>query len=310
MNENLSNSDLGLKSFADLTVVVLTFNEERHLSRCLESIRGLASELVVIDSGSTDRTREIALEYGAQVLVNTFVNQALQFNWGLDHAEIKTAWGMRLDADEVITPKLRENLISVLPMMAVEVAGLTVNRQIHFMGRWIRWGGIYPIRTLRLWRNGQGRCENRWMDEHIIVQGEIRHIDADIADINLNNVTWWINKHNHYATREAIELLVGERLPASGLAASMSAPARVKRWFKYSVYAKLPIGFRPVLYFSYRYFLRLGFRDGFQGLAFHALQGLWYRFLVDVKCYEITMLMAKRKQSLQEIVKEEYGYDI
>lgn len=301
---------MGMTVSSDLTVVVLTFNEELHLVRCLESVRDLNCELVVIDSGSTDRTREIALEYGAKVLVNPFVNQALQFNWGLDHAEIKTTWGMRLDADEVVTPELRDAILRDLKMVGQEVAGLTVNRQIHFMGRWIRHGGIYPIRTLRLWRNGQGRCENRWMDEHIIVHGEIQHIDADIADINLNNVTWWINKHNHYATREAIELLMRDLKPPSDHSESMSTKARVKRWLKHAVYVRLPVGLRPVLYFCHRYFLRLGFFDGFQGLTFHMLQGFWYRFLVDVKCYELNMLMIERKQGLQEIIKTEYGYEI
>jgi glycosyltransferase involved in cell wall biosynthesis len=309
MNESFSYGVMSMKTTSDLTVVVLTFNEEHHLARCLESVRGLASKVVVIDSGSTDHTREMAVKYGAQVLVNPFVNQALQFNWGLDNAEIKTTWVMRLDADEIVTPKLRENILNILPTVVPEVAGLTVNRQIHFMGRWIRHGGIYPIRTLRFWRNGQGRCENRWMDEHIIVQGEIKHVDADIADINLNNITWWINKHNHYATREAIELLAAESRPTP-YPASMSGSAHFKRWLKNSVYAKLPIGFRPVSYFFYRYVLRFGFMDGFQGVAFHGLQGLWYRFLVDVKCYELTTMMVDREQSLQEIVKTEYGYDI
>jgi len=297
-------------SGCDLTVVVLTFNEELHLARCLESVRGLTNKLVVIDSGSSDRTQEIAFEYGARVLVNPFINQSIQFNWGLEHAEINTTWGMRLDADEVVTPELHDAICLGLKEVGPEVAGLTVNRQIHFMGRWIRNGAIYPIHTLRLWRNGQGRCENRWMDEHIVVQGSIQHIDADIADINLNNVTWWINKHNHYATREAIELLLSLHVKSTAPSASMSTPARVKRWFKYSCYAKLPKGIRPLLYFGYRYFLRFGFLDGFQGLAFHVLQGFWYRFLVDVKCYELNAMMVERKQSLQEIIKTEYGYEI
>ena len=295
----------------DLTVVILTFNEERHIQRCLESLSGLASRVVVVDSQSTDQTREIVSKMGIEVLINPFINQAIQFNWALDHSDITTDWVMRLDADEIIKPKLAAQLQQHLPSVSATTAGITVNRQIHFMGKWIRHGAIYPIRTLRIWRNKQGRCENRWMDEHILVEGAIEHINADIADINLHNITWWINKHNHYANREAIELLMGEMThTVDNKMTAMSVSARFKRWIKHSVYAHLPLGMRALLYFLYRYIFRFGFLDGWPGLVFHALQGLWYRFLVDVKVYELRKLIAEREQSLAQVVKDEYGYDI
>lgn len=297
----------------DLTVVVLTFNEERHIARCLESVRDLAQRVVVVDSESTDRTCDIAAKMGADVLSNPFINQAVQLNWALDHANIQTPWVMRLDADELVTPELATNLRQKLLSMPTSVGGITINRQIHFMGKWIKHGGIYPIRTLRIWRNGLGRCENRWMDEHIVVQGAIAHVDADIADINLNNITWWISKHNHYASREAIELLMSEVQASRVLGDQdrvMSRQARIKRWAKHSVYARLPLGLRALAYFFYRYLFRLGFLDGWPGIAFHSLQGLWYRFLVDVKVNELRDLIAERHQTLAEVVRAEYGYDI
>ncbi|MEI6267759.1 MAG: glycosyltransferase family 2 protein [Methylococcaceae bacterium] len=295
----------------NLTVIILTFNEQRHIQRCLESLSGLAGRVVLVDSQSTDQTREIALKLGADVLINPFINQAIQFNWALDHSDITTEWVMRLDADEIVTPKLAEQLRQQLSSTPNTTAGITVNRQIHFMGKWIKHGAIYPIRTLRIWRNKQGRCENRWMDEHILVEGTIEHINADIADINLNNITWWINKHNHYATREAIDLLMGEINHAvDNNASAMSVSARFKRWVKHSVYAHLPLGRRALLYFLYRYIFRFGFLDGWPGLVFHVLQGFWYRFLVDVKIYELRKLMSERGQSLAQVVKDETGYDI
>jgi glycosyltransferase involved in cell wall biosynthesis len=295
-----------------LTVIVLTFNEVRHIQRCLDSISVLASRIVIIDSNSSDRTQAIAVKMGADLFCNPFVNQAIQFNWGLDHCDIRTDWVMRLDADEIVTPELARQLQLQLSTASESTVGLTINRQIHFMGRWIKHGSIYPIRMLRVWRNGKGRCENRWMDEHIIVDGDIKHIDADIADINLNNITWWINKHNHYASREAVDLLMSEfSANTSGESERVMSPqAKLKRWLKHSVYARLPLGFRALVYFLYRCFIRLGFLDGWQGLAFHFLQGFWYRFLVDVKVYELRKLMAERKQSLAQVVKDEFGYDI
>lgn len=295
----------------NLTVVILTFNEQQHIQRCLESVSGLANRVIVIDSQSTDQTREIASSMGAEIYINPFINQAIQFNWGLDNAHITTDWVMRLDADEVVTPDLARQLQQQLPIMATTTAGITINRQIHFMGQWIKHGAIYPIRSLRVWRNNQGRCENRWMDEHILVEGVIEHINADIADINLNNITWWINKHNHYATREAIELLLGEiNVSQHNKATVMNFSARIKRWLKHSVYAHLPLGMRALIYFLYRYIFRFGFLDGWPGLVFNVLQGFWYRFLVDVKVYELRQLMVERKQALAQVVKDEYGYDI
>lgn len=296
---------------ADLTVIILAFNEERHLSRCLRSLSGVAKRIVVVDCFSTDATVAIAREHDAEVVQHVWVNYATQFNWALDNVVIDSQWTMRLDADEVVTPELAETLKRELPRYPETVMGLTVNRQIHFLGRWIRHGGIYPLRMLRVWRTGHGRCENRWMDEHMIVEGEIAHLTADIADINLNNVTWWTGKHNHYASREAVDLLMHRRRgDQEGAQAQLNFQARMKRWLKLKVYARLPLGLRALLYFLYRYFLRLGFLDGWQGLAFHFLQGFWYRFLVDVKVHELETLMKSKGMSLEQAVRQEFGYEI
>jgi glycosyltransferase involved in cell wall biosynthesis len=277
---------------ADLTVIILTFNEEQHLARCLQSLRGLAKRVVVVDCFSTDGTVALAEAQGAEVVQHAWVNYSAQFNWTLDNVLIDTQWTMRLDADEVVTPELATALISELSGYPDSVMGLTVNRQIHFMGRWIRHGSIYPRLMLRVWRTGQGRCENRWMDEHMMVPGGIAHVDADIADINLNNVTWWTAKHNQYASREAVDLLMHHRNENEESAtAHLNFQARLERWLKLKVYARLPLGLRALLYFLYRYFLRLGFLDGWQGFAFHFLQGFWYRFLVDVKVSEVEQYM-------------------
>ena len=303
-------------SVTDLTVVILTFNEERHLERCLTSLRGIAKRIVVVDSHSTDATCEIAEKFGADVYRNRWINYANQFNWGLDNTSIKTSWVMRLDADEVLDASLCCWIQQQLDALPTTTHGVTVNRQIHFLGQWIRHGDIYPRRMLRLWRYGHGRCEERWMDEHITVVGKVEHAPHDIADINLNNITWWINKHNHYATREAIDIIINERrLEHTGheVAASeqtMSTQARLNRWIKNKVYARTPMGLRALLYFFYRYIFRLGILDGWRGLIFHALQGLWYRFLVDVKVWELKQLMIERASTFSAVVKKEYGYDV
>ena len=295
----------------DLTVIILTFNEELHLARCLQSLHGVAKRVVVVDCFSTDGTVALAKTQGADVVQHAWVNHSSQLNWALDNVSIDTQWTMRLDADEVVTPELAAALNSGLSGYPDAVMGLTVNRRIHFLGRWIRHGGIYPIHMLRIWRTGHGRCENRWMDEHMVLEGEIAHVEGDIADINLNNVTWWTDKHNHYASREAVDLLMHRTQGSQETATTrLNLQAGIKRWLKVNVYARLPLGVRALMYFLYRYFLRLGLLDGWQGFAFHFLQGFWYRFLVDVKVHELEALMKSQNLTVEQAVRREFGYKI
>lgn len=291
-----------------LTVIILAQDEARHIVRCIESIRQVATRIVVVDSGSSDETRALAATAGAEVVEHPWTNYAQQFNWAIDSFAVAGGWTMRLDADEVVDPVLLERIrqfIAATPADS-DIAGATVDRAIHFLGRKIRWGGMYPTKVIRVWRAGRGRVENRWMDEHVVVQGRVAHLDGEIADINLNSIGWWTAKHNNYATREAIDqLTLDSQTPISG---EMGTQARRKRWLKDNFYARLPLGLRPMLYFSYRYFLLLGFLDGWQGFAFHGLQGFWYRFLVDVKIAELKALMAERGQDLATVVAEEYGH--
>ena len=287
-----------------LTVIILTRDEARHIVRAIDSVRSIAARIIIVDSGSADATQALAGAAGAEVLEHPFVNHAAQFNWALDTTTITTDWVLRLDADEIV---LDAGAIAAFIAANPVAAAATINRRIHFLGRWIRHGGIYPVRMLRLWRTGRGRVENRWMDEHVIVDGAVTHLDTDIADINLNNLGWWTAKHNHYATLEAVQQLGA---PADEPAGDSGPQARRKRWLKDNVYARLPLGLRPLLYFLYRYILLLGFLDGWQGLAFHGLQGGWYRFLVDMKIAEIRSLVASRGEPVATIVKAEYGIEL
>lgn len=286
-------------------------NEERHIARCLASVRDVASRIVVIDSGSTDGTRRIAESLGAEVVFNPFVTHARQLNWALANAAIATKWVMKLDADEYLTPELAGELGERLRHAGDEVGGFTMNRRRIFMGKWLRHGALYPIQLLRIWRFGHGHCEDRLMDEHLVVRGSIEHIDADFADDNLNSITWWTEKHNAYASREAVELLLlrhsrGRKPPAAG-GSDIGRQASAKRWIKENLYAGMPLGFRAMLYFLYRYFGRLGFLDGWEGFVFHFFQGWWYRALVDVKVHEVEAAMRQRGLTLEGAIEEVLG---
>lgn len=191
-----------------LSVVVLVFNEEKHIGRCLSLVKDIADEIIVIDSFSSDRTAEIAKRFGAKVFQNTWVNYAIQFNFGLSKVSPSSHWVMRMDADEYLTNDLVSEIQSTLPSLEQSINGLYIKRRVHFMNKWISKGDYYPIWLLRIWRNQQGVCEERWMDEHIkLTNPNTIQLSNDLVDDNKNSLTWWTEKHNNYATREAIDLL-------------------------------------------------------------------------------------------------------
>lgn len=268
-----------------LSVIILTFNEEVNLPACLMSLKKLNPNIFVVDSNSTDRTIEIAKQCGAEVMSHSFQNHAEQFNWAIDNLRINTPWCMRLDADERLTDSLIDELKTRLPATGEMTSGFLIKRRVYFLGRWIKHGGYYPVWLLRIWRTGKGRCENRNMDEHILIsQGICEKLDNDFMDENQKGLTFWTEKHNHYATREVQDLLtpVTDRLGSQP-----HGQAGIRRLQKNRFYAKTPLFIRAFLYWAYRYILLLGFLDGRPGLIFHFLQAFWYRFLVDAKIYEI-----------------------
>ena len=274
-----------------LAVVILTHNEGLHIARALDHLAPIATQVFIIDSGSSDATVAIAEAWGATVLRNPWTNYAQQFQWGLDHAPITADWVMRLDADEIIEADLAAEISARLPSLPPLITGVNLKRKHVFMGRWIRHGGRYPLTLLRIWRRDHARIEQRWMDEHMILTtGETVTFDGGFSDCNLNDLGFFTDKHNKYATREAIDILnqrFGLFARDHDLDARASSPqASGKRWLKESVYNRLPFWVAPAGYFAYRYFLQLGFLDGREGLIYHLLQGGWYRFLVAAKVEE------------------------
>lgn len=281
-----------------LAVVILTFNEARHISRALKSVESFASQVFIIDCGSTDGTLELARAAGAVTLYHPWSNHARQFQWGLDNAPIVADWVMRLDADEIIEPELATEISTRLARLPAEVTGVNLKRKHIFMGRWIRHGGRYPVTLLRIWRRGKARAEQRWMDEHILLtEGVAVTFDQPFSDHNLNDLTHFTSKHNGYATLEAIEVLNrkydlfssrGEELSSR----SASVQAAAKRWVKENLYGRLPYWLAAAGYFFYRYVIQGGFLDGREGLIYHSLQGGWYRFLVGAKVVEYDRVLA------------------
>lgn len=268
-----------------LTLIVLTNNEELHLKRCLNSAKGIAGQVIIVDSGSTDETLAIARSAKAEIYHHEFKNQAEQFNWALDNCDIRGEWVLRLDADEYLTPELMREIPEGVQTVAKGVNGFYMKRRVIFMGRWIRYGGYYPRWFLRIFRKGKGRSEPREMDEHIVLlEGEASRLESDFVDENLRDLNFFTEKHNGFSSREARSAIARD----AGEAATGEDRKRATRK---GFYMRLPLFLRAWWYFIWRFFFRGGFLDGIPGIIFHFLQGFWYRFLIDAKIYE-----ARRKK--------------
>ena len=299
-----------------LTVIILTYNEELHLARCLESAMRLTPHIVVVDCFSSDRTIEIAQSFGVTILQRAWDgSHSTQVNWALDQLSKlsnPTEWVMRVDADEVLTPELIDQIKATLPMVDSKTNGISCVRKMTFQGKLIRFGGVGSNRVMRLFRYGFGQSESRWMDEHIKVDGQTIALSGAMIDDNLRPLAWWIEKHNGYSSREAVDLLNLEFKFAkqNSVATLSSSSIGLKRWIKEHVYAKLPGGFRSLSYYLWRYFVMLGFLDGSRGAQFHFFQALWYRYLVDCKVAEVKRYMQKHQVSVIVAINRVLGIDL
>lgn len=291
-----------------ITVIILTYNEGVHIRRAIESVRSIADEIIVVDSFSTDETCSIAEAAGARVVQHAFTNQAAQINWATENLQINTPWIFRLDADEYITVELQKEILEGIHSVPQEVNGIVLNRRMIFIGRWLRYGGMYPVQVLRIWRHGYAYTESRWMDEHVVIKsGRTVRFKYDFVDENLRSLTWWTEKHNQYATREAIEILNGqfhfiEKEQDQQFTSGYGTNQR--RWMKKNMFMKVPALIRPVVFFCYRYIVRGGFLDGKAGFVWHTLQGFWYRYLIDAKVYQIRKWAREENLSIPETLRK------
>ncbi len=279
-----------------LSVVVLTLNEEANIQPCLSSVAGWANEIFVVDSHSTDRTIEIARQYTDKIYLHTFEGYSQQRNWALRNLSYANEWVFFLDADERPTEELKQEIEAALASAPDDIAGFYIKRRFFFMGRWIK-HGYYPSWVLRLFRHRIAQCDNLAVNEHFFVEGKTARLAFDILHEDQRGLSRWIERHNQYATLQAMEMRDADkpcpersrrggptRTSAKGIAADSFEH---RRRLRQAVAFALPPFARALLYFVYRYLFRLGFLDGKAGLIYHVLQGFWFPFLVDAKLEEL-----------------------
>jgi glycosyltransferase involved in cell wall biosynthesis len=243
-----------------LSVVIITLNEERNLPRCMRSV-SWASEVLVVDSGSTDQTKELAKNSGARVLEHAWEGYGQQKNWALDHA--KEPWVLFLDADEEVSPNLHLELREFLSAPG-DYAGASFPRKTWFLGRWILHGGWYPNRLVRLVMRGAGRWTEPSVHEALEVKGQVRKFQNDLL---------------HYTFRD-----VGDNVLTNIRFARLGARVARERGERGSI---LRIILKPIGKFLETYFWKLGFLDGFPGfvISLNAAHSMFMKY-VELRCTE------------------------
>ena len=266
----------------DLAVIILTYNEEINLHNSIKNIINWANNIYILDSFSTDNTKNIALSYNVNFSERKFDNYSNQRNFAINKLNIKNNWILFLDADEYLTEELKNEIIKEL--LNPKFDGYYFRRRFYFMNKWIKWGGYYPTYILRLFQKDKGFFQ-REVNEHVILNGHAGYLEHDFCDNNKKSFHEWFLKHLNYAKKEAVDLYLQNKL--SPEISFWGSQADRKSWIRYKIWNKLPILIRPFIYFIYRYFFRLGILDGIRGFIFHFMHGLVYFLLMDIFYYEM-----------------------
>jgi glycosyltransferase involved in cell wall biosynthesis len=267
-----------------ISVVILTFNSEQNIAETLEAALKVSDDIHVVDSYSTDKTLEICEKYPVQVVKHDFLHYGVQRNWAIDNLPLKYDWELHLDSDERLSDELIDQLKALRNRFPDDLDGYYIPRLVYFMGRAIKYGGMFPIWHLRLIRHGRGRCEERQYDQHFYVAGATSRLSGVMIDNIDMSLSEWTARHNRWSDLEVMQTL-GSRMEKCIQGRLTGTPVEKKRLLR-NWYNQLPLFIRPFLLFFYRYVIRLGFLCGKEGLIFFVLQTFWFRFLIDAKLYE------------------------
>lgn len=273
---------------ADITAIILTKNERINIVDCILSIKDVVKRIVVVDSFSQDNTVQLAEQNRAEVYQHKFENYAKQYMYAIEIAKIDTVWTLRIDADERLTKDSAKELNTLCENnIDTNVTGIVLRFKKNFLGKNLYHGGVYPWRKLSCYKTNAGAIENRYMDEHIVLNfGKCIYAKCDSLHFDFKTLEYFIDKHNWYSSRETVDYF-------NSLKKSKAEKLDIKSWIKMNLYYKLPIGARAHLYYIWRYYVLLGFLDGKEGKIYAFFQAYWYRYLVDAKIYECNKMGIK-----------------
>lgn len=269
----------------DMTVIILTKNEEANIERCINSVKGFVKRIIVVDSGSTDATLDKAEKLGAEIFEHLpFENHGKQFNWALDNTQIDTKWIFRLDADEVVTSELIAEMEKSCDMHCNDdINAFEMRFKVYFLGRFLKHGGAYPFCKINIFKKDLARFNERPLGDNVeLLEGSYIQLKNDCLHYDFKNLSTFIKKHDWYADLEVesyIKSLDEQKV-------NISRAANLRKRMRSSFYYKLPKYFRAKLYYWFIFYLRLGFLDGEAGRVYAFIQAYFFRFVVDAKIFE------------------------
>jgi len=270
-----------------LTVVILTYNEEKNIAECIDSCSDIADRIIVMDNNSSDNTTIIAEKKGATVIKSELLVRD-RIRWILEGDRIKTKWILFLDADERMTPESSIEFRKLCEDYQNDnnVNGIVVRYRPEFIGKILYHGGFSPLKKLRGFKVNTAYYEIAEVDEHFVLKkGSMVYMKNDFIHMDYKGIRTWVDKHTVYAQRAAMDYINKTRGDEVVNYKGLETGARIKRFIKYNIYYKLPMGFRAKLFYCYCYYFRLGFLDGKEGRMYAFLHSYWYRYLIDVFVY-------------------------
>lgn len=263
---------------SNIEIIIPVRDEEVNLPYTLASVMKWADKVWVVDSESTDSTRDIAKKAGAEVVVQPWLGYANQKNWALDNLDIKSDWVFFLDADETILPTLKRELCEIAskPSGEIKQSAFNINRYFVFLGKRIRHCGYFPSWNVRFFKRGKARYEDRDVHEHMIVDGEIGKLRGLMEHNDRRGLECFLEKHNRYSTLEAREIVSQTEYADKTISPKLLGNVQERRrWVKHYIYPWLPA--KWLFRFIWMYGIRLGFLDGLTG----------FRFCLFISTYEI-----------------------
>jgi glycosyltransferase involved in cell wall biosynthesis len=276
-----------------VSIIILTYNEEANIQACLESVQDLTEEVFLVDSFSTDQTLEIARPYTRNIFQNPWTHYAGQRQWALHHLPFNNEWIFFLDADERFTTALKNEIAQVVnkEMQQPHYGGYYVPRKFIFLGRQIRWGGCQGgMKELRFCNRHHLTIAERAGHEMYISDKEVGTLREHMIHEDKKPLSAWIDRHNKYSSSQALYLWNQDNKPSpqmQRLTFSLDRKLYLKEKFRQKIWNNLPVGIRPTLLFTNKYFLCLGFLDGIAGFIYHFLHEFWFPLLVDAKLLEL-----------------------
>ena len=231
----------------EISAVVITYNEEKRLADALKSVEGIASEVIVVDSFSSDDTVKIAKNYTDKVFKRKWTNFSDQKNFA--NSKASCPWILSLDADERLSLELRREIL-LLKEGEPACSGFSMPRQVYYLGKWIRHSGWYPDRKVRLFRKDKARWEGEYVHEKLVVEGETEKLGGSILHFTYRNISEHLDRINSFSQLGAQKLY---------------SEKKKCRWHHFV--------FLPFFRFTKSFFLKAGFLDGFPGFFISVLNG-------------------------------------